>query len=305
MGMGFGYGLGLGSRQQTTEPYIDLTLPQAANIIRAWSTRRNVAAYSNGIAALIDRDDDDPTGLPDADYETITFGNNGEITVPSGNDAYAFELYNHRLLTGESAGISKLTQDTYDLCPKIHDVSAGRYLTPVYTAGKFLQMPSADSVIETATAGIPTNGFSISLWVRCSSVAKASYFISRRSTGSGYLGVFRNYATILARIGSPLDTPLLTGMQANVWYHVVITAKGSTDEGNNGVNSYINASGKVTQDIKTVSAGATRFCIGYGLTNTDGTDNINDVILWDRELSGDEVLALFNAQCDYYGVSAK
>jgi len=292
MPMGLNFGLGLGNQQQGTEPYVDLTLPQAANIIRAWGLRRVIPAYANGNALKEIREE--------GGAETnVQFMNNGNISI-AGASAFAAVLYDQK-----GADASKVLQGTFALCPKVHDVTAGTYLFPAITAGEFWQMAVADAAIETATAGIPTNGISISLWVRCSSVAKASYFISRRSTGSGYLGVFRNYATILARIGSPLDTPLLTGMQANVWYHVVITAKGSTDEGNNGVNSYINASGKVTQDIKTVSAGATRFCIGYGLTNTDGTDNINDVILWDRELSGDEVLALFNAQCGYYGVSAK
>jgi len=297
MGMGLRPGLGLGSAQGV--PYTDIILPQSANIIRAWSLRRLIPEYANGIAVMADRDDDDPAGLPDDDGFAVNFQNNGEIIIPAGLDAGAYELHDQRC-----GSDCKLTQNIFAKCPEVFSQTEGTRKALRFTKDQFLQMANIDTILDTALTNIAI-GHSVSLWCRFSTVVGNAYILNRRSVNAGWLRFIRIGTDIrmLHRNSVMTTGTILSGASANTWYHIVLTAKGANGE--NGLKTYVNAATPITQDIKTVSGASVPMSIGEPTSTNTGITEINDLVFWNRELSAGDVLSLFNVQSTYYGVSAK
>jgi len=281
-------GLGLGSGQQGSSQ-TNIILPQLDRIIMAWSTRRLIPNYSNGYAVKELREN--------GGTETnVALRDDGTILL-TGESAYANTLYSQKGVAND-----KLVQTVFAACPKIHDTSVGTYIAPRFDGAQALQMASASTDIETMTAGYAINGFTLSLWVKVDDNIPVQYSFSRRSNSSGYLAILISGGFVNAQIRK--NTVRKGGAIANnTWKHIVVTVKGA--EGANGINIYVNAGNPDNFAIETVTPGATKATIGM-LNNIQYlVGSTNDVILWDRELSGEEVLAVFNEQCDYYGVSKK
>lgn len=294
---GLGLRLGLGSRQ--ARPRTTIVMPQPANIVRAWSLRRLVPEYKNGIAVMADRTD--PIGgIPDDGF-AVNFKNNGEIIVPAGLSARAYEIHDQKC-----ASACKLGQEIYAACPEVFSQTEGTRKALRFTKNQTLQMAGTDAALETALSGVAGNGVTISLWVRSSVLDGACYYVNRRSGGAGFLRIYRagNMIRIVYRDGNFSN---IGNISANTWYHVVIAAKGA--DTSNGLRYYLNAvtAGAIAIPAIPAIPATTLLQIGNipGTSNSTGIDQVNDLVFWDRELSAPEVLALFNAQAPYYGVSAK
>lgn len=284
---------------QGGEAYINPILPQSDHIVRAWSLRRLIPEYLNGTAVMADRTD--PIGgIPDDGF-AVNFKNNGEIIVPAGLSARAYEIHDQKC-----ASDCKLIQGIYAACPEVFSQTEGTRKALRFTKNQTLQMAGTDAALETALSGVAGNGVTISLWVRSSVLEGVCHYVNRRSAGAGYLRIYRAAKTIriVYRDGNFSN---IGNISANTWYHVVIAAKGA--DKSNGLRYYLNAvtAGAIAIPAVVTVPGTNLLQIGNipGESSTTGIDQVNDLVFWDRELSAPEVLALFNAQAPYYGVSAK
>lgn len=292
-----GLGLGIGAGSGFPPPLPAPAIPQAANIVRVWSLRRLVPEYANGIAVMADRTD--PIAGSPSDGFAVNFQNNGEIIVPAGLSARAYEIHDQKC-----ASACKLVQGTFAACPEVFSQTEGTRKALRFTKDQFLQMGDIDTILDAALTNVAT-GHSVSLWCRFSTVVGNAYILNRRSTNAGWLRFIRIGTDIRMIHRNALMTTgtILSGASANTWYHIVLTAKGAN--GDNGLKTYINAAAPVVQDIKAVSGANVPMSMGEPTSTNTGLTEINDLVFWDRELTAPEVLALFNAQAPYYGVSAK
>lgn len=280
---------------------IDITLPQSANVIRAWSLRRNVAAVGTGACGKIDRATDAQTG---DDFVEVNFASGGKVVIPNGDDAYLSMLYSQ-------VGTSTLEQATYTKCPKVlaSNVVLDGWQYDGSTSNKAIGLAGEDSAIATAMtlvadpAHLPE--ISYSLWFKSVGVANNralvyavggatwGYLILQLNASGQLVSYFRS-ASSLTYTGATYDD--------NVWHMVTITAKGDTSAAN-GHKIYVDGAYKAQENVRAISNATGAFTIGNNPAATQSFSGlINDIIFWNKELTDTEVAALYNAQKGYYGI---
>jgi len=149
--------------------------------------------------------------------------------------------------------------------------------------------------------------FSVSLWVKPTTVTGSQTLFSKIASNApsypGYQIQLLNN-NIRFQIISDFNTgDYLTKKRsliivANTWYHVVLTYDGSKDT--SGVNLYINGSnGTYNEDVNTltnnISNNTLKACIGSGNGSYYTGGIIDEVGVWDRELTESEVTELYNS----------
>lgn len=281
---GIGLGGGVGAS------YINPDIPAVANIVRAWSLRRNVPEYLLGNSIRADRPSA-PVGSPGL---LGAFNTAGVIDFPAGADANAYELYDQK---GEAGAALVVADGNLANAPLAY--SSGAMLKGLYFSnGKILQMAAADETLETALADIAT-GFTVSFWLRTSSVTDTTDIIVRRSASIGYLDFRITASAIYVRLREQ-SFRSSGAITANTWVNVCMTVKKSGAYDKRLV--YVNAgtpSERVVADVSTVGVSA------LAMQSNSANIELNDLIVWNRELSADEVATLFEEQRDYYEVSAE
>lgn len=280
LGMGLGGGSGFSNRT--------VVMPQVANIVRAWSIRRLVPAIRKGLAVKIDRADPLTSGA-----ESIYFNRLGTVSIPTGLSAYAFELYEQM---GTAASV--LTQSTFAGCPKIYDATGGQYLGLYFDGGDKLSMGAPDKAIETAAA---SNEISYNVWFKSGSAGSNQGIMFRSSTPSGYLALALNAGKLRSYMRSNL--PLETSLTYNddVWHMATVTRKGDTGEAK-GHKLYVDGVKVAEENVKAIVGLSLLFTIGDREIGSFAlTGSVNDISIWNKELTPDEIAAMFVAQSAYYG----
>ena len=285
---GLGLRLGLGSRQ--ARPHTTIVMPQSAHIVRAWSLRRLIASYKNGLATKIDRTDPIPDGA-----EPIYFNRLGGILVPSGLSAFSFELYEQTGTVG-----SVLSKDIFAACPKVYDATGGQYLGMYFDGGDKLSMAAADTdtAIETAAA---SNEISYNVWFKSASTGTNQGIMIRSSSTSGYLSIALNSGKLRSYMRSNL--PLETSLTYNDdrWHMATVTRKGGTNEVN-GHKLYVDGVKVAEEDVKAIVGVSFLFTIGdRAIGGFAFTGSINDLCIWNKELTSAEIVSMYAAQAVYYG----
>lgn len=284
--------MGYGNKKRVTQT--DITIPSLANVVRAWSLRRNIPAYALGNAIKELRE----SGGAETN---VPFLNDGTITL-AGADAFANVLYDQM-----GADASKLLQATFANCPKVFESSAMlKGLRFADTSDK-LAMGATDASIQAALAAVETAGVSVSMWVKVNSASAGHSVLLQRIndiTGNLRLSVALASSTVYLVFRSAAADAKSGGNLSAGWNLVTFTCKGA-DGAVGGLKIYRNAGTPAAFDVPAVAAGLTPANLFVGSMNTGGSMDINDVIIWNTELSAGQITALFNAQCGYYGVSAK
>ena len=287
--MNLGLGLRLGQSGGRAK-YTDIAIPALANAVRCWSIRRNIPAYKNGNAVRIIRTD----GGSETD---VKFSPNGLLSI-SGADAFVNALYEQNGNVG-----SALVQSTFANCPSIY-VSNELLKGTQHDASDVLTMANPDAGIDEITnpTAVTNNGFTLSLWGRRSG-GLIDGLMYRRSVTSGLLDILTNGSTLTYRYKSS-DNQTISGFFVNnTWTMVTLVAKGA-DGTANGVKIYKN--GNIAGQIQTpVTNTLATTNLTLQSSSTGATHRVNDVLMYNKNLSDAEVLALYNAQAPYYGLGAK
>lgn len=295
MSLGLGLGLGLGAHRKAggTVIYNNPVLPKSANIVRAWSLRRLIPDYKNGISIRADRPTV-PVGAPGIE---LAFNNQGLLEFPAGADANAYELYDQK-----GALASKFIQETLASAPRVFESNE---LLKGLRSG-FLVMTGgnsySDDILDT-TMG--SGELSISLWTTATVTPYANHTLfNYQHTSSGRWAVVWYNGRPRAYCGNTTGTLMSANQYHNTgWVHVVVTIKGTT----NGAKLYVNTTLEDTQNVPSKTTGTT--VAPSILALADGTtgyaNRINDIVIWNKELSAEEVLVLFNSTAPYYGVIPK
>lgn len=282
---GLGNGLGAGGG---VPGYANVTMPQPANIIRAWSLRRIVPAIKEGAACKIDRIDPLTSGS-----ETLYFNRKGLITTPAGLSAYAFELYEQ---TGTAT--SKLEQATFAACPKIYDATGGQYLGMYFDGGDKLSMGAADSAIEAAAA---SNEISYNIWLKSSSNGSNQGIMSRSSNTSGSMTLVMNAGKLRSYMRSNLSLETSLTYNDDKWHMATVTRKGNTQEVN-GHKLYVDGVKVAEEDVRAIVALSLLFTIGdRAIGGFPFTGSSNDLCIWNKELTSAQISAMYTALSPYYG----
>jgi len=157
---------------------------------------------------------------------------------------------------------------------------------------------------EYIDAGNPTElqfsgSFSISCWVKIDNSGNNAIISkdSNLSVGNGYHIDFRGGGEVHAwayNAGSKLEK---TGLSINNWYNIVFVFK-STGGSNGNQSLYINGGTPLTNSITNFAASTVKnLRIGNSevLSGYDLGGNIDEVAIWSKELSADDVTTIYNA----------
>ena len=282
---GIGINLRVGNRQggNSYKNYVPAGL--VTNLVRAWSTRRELAAYKTGkaIRSLTSN------GGTETDNNLLK---NGSISL-SGVTAYANTIYEQ--IAGLDA--SKVLQAVFANCPKIHDGTTGTQIAPSFDGGDYLAMGSADSGLESL---LTSSEWSYTVWAKCLQTgSNPKVIFHRQSIGAGYLvcsftnGKIQSYNKSLSPINS-------TGnFNDGNWHFIAVTCKGTT----NGHKLYVDAGTPDAANVGTVAGGTSLVSIGAKADGTlQITGSINDLVFWNKELSAAEITSIYNTQKVYYGL---
>lgn len=169
---------------------------------------------------------------------------------------------------------------------------------------------SLDGVNDYADAGNVLNfdynePFSISIWVNTPDVSSYQHLIVKRdSPGNlpGYQFAIKQDAELAFQLsdGNGRISVHSDGvLSVDTWYHLVVTYDGSADAG--GVSMYINTAIQtndvIVNNLTTTTTNTNAFQIGI----RDSTDSpfqgrIDNVRIYNRELSADEVSLIYNSE---------
>ena len=288
-------GLGLGAHRKVGgEPYITPVLPKADSIVRAWSLRRLIPAYKTGISIRADRPTD-PVGAPGIE---LTFNNQGLLEFPAGANANAYELYDQK-----GALTSKFIQETLAAAPRVFESNTLlKGLKSLSTSDiRFLAMTGGSSYSDaTLDTTMGSGELSISLWTTATSSPYAHHMLfNYQHASAGKWAISWYNGKPHAFCGNTTGTLISANQYHNTgWVHVVITIKGTT----NGAKLYVNTNLEDTKNVPSKTTGTT--VAPSILALEDGTlganNDINDIVIWNRELTASEISQVFNATAPYY-----
>ena len=209
----------------------------------------------------------------------------------------------------EASGVRDDAQGTFDLADNNTVASAAG---KIGTAALFASANS-EWLSNASFAPVLTNAFSISLWVKFTTIIAGNYTLANwwnyGSDGCFMVRYNGSNDTIVGYIVSPAADP---GNQSAVtsaaisaatatWYHlcVIYNGAGSTDSDKlkvywNGTNKALTYSGTFPATLRNPSV---PFELGrFGSLAVDYLNgSLDEVAFWKRALSGDEVTSLYNA----------
>jgi hypothetical protein len=177
-----------------------------------------------------------------------------------------------------------------------------------FTAGTSSHISVADASTLTFGNGTTDVPFSVSMWVKWNATPSTSVFFNKKDISAGTTGEYQ-----LSYSGTVLEYTLFDGGASNylqnkfnrafssgVWYHIVLTYNGNGT--NAGINCFVNSTeivGYTTANAGTYVAmenTATPLIIGKNAQSTTRSLNgfMDEVALFDKELTEDEILTLYN-----------
>jgi len=141
----------------------------------------------------------------------------------------------------------------------------------------------------------PTGDFSISCWINVNTLSGWFLNFGDYSTTEGIVCyIISNKFTVVVADGTAQVTQATSTASTATWYHFVFTSSST-----NGTNLYLNNSLDKTLPLntKTPTYGATEFArIGARANNSNYVNGvIDEVALFNRELSASEVTELYNS----------
>jgi hypothetical protein len=150
---------------------------------------------------------------------------------------------------------------------------------------------------------VHTDPFSVSAWVKTSSATYQSVVnkILNSSPYTGYQFAVKSDGNIQADLvgtGTLRKYTTSANVSNGSFHHIVWTYDGSTNA--SGVKFYVDGS-EVTStttsydNLSTSISNSDPFCIGMNPPAVPFTGNIDDVSVWNKELSASEVTELYNA----------
>lgn len=290
--LGLGLGLGFGSSVGDSQA-VNPTLPQSANILKAYSLRRLVAAFGNGKAGMIDRISPITSG-----WEEAYFNDSGTITVAAGIAAKMYEIYNH-------AGSGALGSTVFETSPQIFNgISVNKGLS--FIAGDLLTKTEPDTALNNALRDF---GGTISLWIKTSYTTANTYAFSistpdnkssirlRNSTGN----VECNVSSIACTIANDPLNPTLNGQ----WHMITVTFS-EIVAGQRSVKAYFDGKLKTTTAPTLIGTTVGDYISIGGFSSTGTYEGIiNDVMIYKGQLTGSalgdgEIGQLYSALLPYY-----
>lgn len=277
-----------GGRNQVVNP----VLPQPASIVRAYSIRRLIAEFGNGIVGYADRDT--PIGgTPDNGFP-LTFNDSGLISVADGIPAFLYSLIDQKSNT--ASVINKI----FSSCPRIFDgttIETGIKLNPG-SALRHLRGASADTELDTVTGGNVT----ISLWFKTSVETSSAYMFSLNNASPGRFYAFRvqtvtgtkKITMFCGALASVIS--FNTSYDDNTWHCITMSCSGSN------VLVYYDGVQAVSIANRTIADAAGVTTIGGTSATGQFSGDVNDIVIWSAALTGDEMTAHYNATKAYYGI---
>jgi hypothetical protein len=298
MPFGMRMGMGLGSSRGGGEKYTDIELPLIENIIRAWSTRRLIPDYKDGIAIMADRTD--PIGGTPDDGFDVKFRPDGTILIPDGADAHAYELHEQHKIAA-----SKLINPVFANCPQVLASNAMKkgldWSYKAAYAGNYLYMESEDPVIEDVLRG----SFSLIVWAFLDNNNQSVFY--RRKAGAGASGrwsirssnaVVNSIVCHLSGESDIVFTPLAGNTYASKWASFGFVVNRTPD--GNVYAVYLNGIRIGTGNLPSPAAGGNNTLrIGSGYTTTNAKA-VNDLAIWNTALTDPQMQAAHDAMAPYY-----
>jgi len=282
----FGYGYGFGKqRGGGSETLITPTLPQSANIVRAYSLRRLIDAYKKGVAII--------SKTQEVGGETQnSYLKTGLIDI-SGADARIAALYD-QMGGGDS---KRLIQSTYSLTPAVYLSGALRkgMTWETQSTSTNLQIANPDTTVESAFAG----SFTLCCWFYLAANGTKTIFRRAKASaggGSGNWLIYTGTNSILMQIANSSAVTFGSCAYAGSWSCVVLVI----DRVANSYKMYFNGQPHATTStIPTASAGSD-ISMTIGGSLAAGVEAINDIALWNIALTDSQVSDAYNAMQPYY-----
>ena len=167
-------------------------------------------------------------------------------------------------------------------------------------AGAFNGILVSKFHIPPILATMGSGELSISLWTTATSSSYAYHMLfNYQHASAGKWAISWYNGKPHAFCGNTTGTLISANQYHNTgWVHVVITIKGTT----NGAKLYVNTNLEDTKNVPSKTTGTT--VAPSILALEDGTlgadNNINDIVIWNRELTASEISQVFNATAPYY-----
>jgi hypothetical protein len=163
--------------------------------------------------------------------------------------------------------------------------------------GQAFQFSAEGDQVCVPTSGFPigTNDRTIECWVNINSFIPgegadfAFYGANNENGGSYMLGAYSDQRLFFSQWGSGIFGPVLT---ANQWYHVAVTSEGTN------TTLYLNGTNVASGNIPFNTPAGTQLFIGgidYQFATYQMIGLIDEVSIYDRALSSNEIAAIYNA----------
>lgn len=164
-------------------------------------------------------------------------------------------------------------------------------------ANAYVELPNASGQFNF------TDDFSISLWVKPSSLASFHFlFINYKTSGGSGGGYYLNYDTgsnsLQFGIGNGTSTSIITTNQSptvNVWTHYVITRKKATITKIYRNGNLITPTSSTNQTLDAGYVAGSILSLGADLGNYKYTGWMDSLDFWTKELTSTEVTELYNS----------
>jgi len=189
--------------------------------------------------------------------------------------------------------------------PQVYNSTDGVLKGLKFGGAQMLQVAANEAAVISALRG---DGHTVSLWFYTTATGTLYMLYMREETTRNFLGI----ALISGRVYSYLRKSSVpaysTATYYNAWTHVCVTRTGQAGTVN-GHKLYINGvapSGFLDQDVEADSAASgAGDALTIGATAAGGSmfnGMINDVIIWNTDITAQQVTALYNAQKAYYEI---
>ena len=228
----------------------------------------------------------------DPDYKTLTF--TYDATIYPQIDADATNLIAHYKFDGN---FNDSTSNGNDLT-----VGAG---TPTTTntekvIGKSANFLADNSYVENSSIDLSNSEFTVSVWIKTTSISSDSYFVSQgNSTGTNthlHMGIRHNGGNIKYALNFWSNDMLTTTTYSSdigIWVHLVFIVEANNNRKiyRNGILIQSDSNTSSFNSTGTFKVGA-RYESSFG--NYDYTGYLDDLRIYDKVLTADEINTLYN-----------
>ncbi len=147
----------------------------------------------------------------------------------------------------------------------------------------------------------PATAFSWSFWMKAQNVAAQRCMIAKTSQDAnvyGYSFQHTNAGKLFVQVRAPsslTSKTFATTLTAGVWYHICFTYAGGSNL--NGITAYIDAAAETAPSSATLNAWTVTDPLSVGKRGTTFffSGNLNNISVWNKELSQAEVTELHNS----------